>query len=75
MYAHMWWEFVTNGWSVFDFIVVLVSARRPSRVRIVDAEAAARERVEDRRIRVARERAVRADGGCQAASCCARDVG
>lgn len=29
MYAHMWWDFVTNGWSVFDFAVVLVSSQHP----------------------------------------------
>ena len=25
MYAHLWWEFVSNGWSRFDFVVVSVS--------------------------------------------------
>ena len=25
MYAHLWWEFVSNGWSIFDFFVIAVS--------------------------------------------------
>ena len=25
MYAHLWWEFVSDGWCMFDFVVVSVS--------------------------------------------------
>jgi voltage-gated sodium channel len=25
MYAHLWWDFVSNGWCIFDFLVIAVS--------------------------------------------------
>jgi hypothetical protein len=29
MFAHLFWEFVTNGWSMFDLVVVSVSLVKP----------------------------------------------